>query len=143
MVEKPHVQYILHLLRNLFDPSSVTDSSSPSQPPRLPVYTTLHLSHSLRGVFYPSNFVYPLTSRHLLQRPTFDPSDIPMLFGMFYSSSSEQWKKERGWMMRFLSDGMQGGSEWRVLKRRFTWDLVASRFEVESDRSIRRSILEV
>ena len=146
MVEKPHVEYLLHLLKNLYDPisSNLTSKSSETTiPPRLPVYTTLHLCHSLRGIFYPSNFIYPLTSRHLLQRPTFDSSDVPMLFGMFYSSSTEQWKKERGWMTKFLCDGMQGGLEWRILKRRYTWDLVASRFEIESDRNVRRSILEV
>lgn len=146
MVEKPHVEYILHLLKNLYDKAAtegLQDPVFPPEPPRLPAYTTLHFCHSLRGIFYPSNFVYPLTARHLLQRPTFDPSDVPMLFGMFYSSSTEQWKKERGWIVKFLSDGMQGGLEWRVLKRRFTWDLVASRFENEVDRITRKSILEV
>ena len=111
--------------------------------PRLPVFTTLLLTHALRGIFYPSNFSYPLTARFLLQRPTLDPSDIPMLYGMLYSSSDD-WKKERAWIVRFLSDGIIANEEWQIMKRRHTWDLLASLFQSEErDRMLRRSVLEV
>ena len=111
--------------------------------PRLPVFTTLLLAHALRGIFYPSNFTYPLTARFLLQRPTLDPSDVPMLYSMLYSSSDD-WKKERAWIVRFLSDGIVGNEEWRIMKRRHTWDLLASLFQNEEcDRTLRRGVLEV
>ena len=120
---------------------------SPSEPetppPRLPSYTTLVLAHALRGVFYPSNFIYPLTARFLLQRPELDTSDVPMLYNMLYSSSDD-WKKERGWIIRFLSDGMMSTKDWRVLKRRHTWDLLASLFQSsETDWPLRKGIFEV
>ncbi|EMD38681.1 hypothetical protein CERSUDRAFT_94218 [Gelatoporia subvermispora B] len=135
--EQPYILHILNMLKDLI-------SMPPgSECPRLPAYTTLLLAHALRGVFYPSNFIYPLTARFLLQRPEVDAHDVPMLYGMLYSSS-EQWKKERGWMLRFLSDGLVGTPEWRILKRRHTWDLLASLFQSEqSDRALRRGILEV
>ncbi|KAI0368460.1 hypothetical protein BV20DRAFT_969281 [Pilatotrama ljubarskyi] len=135
--EKPHVMYILNLLKDLHSTEPLGET------PRLPAFTTLLLAHAFRGIFYPSNFIYPLTARFLLQRPTLDPADVPMLYGMLYSSSDD-WKKERAWMVRFLSDGIVGNEEWRILKRRHTWDLLASLFQSEErDKTLRRGILEV
>ena len=71
--------------------------------PRLPTFTTLILLHALRGVFYPSNFIYPRTASFLL--PELDVSDVPILSGML-DSNSQDWKKERGWMLEVLGDGM-------------------------------------
>ena len=66
-----------------------------------------------------------------------------MLYGMLYSGSDE-WKKERGWMVRFLADGMMSSEDWRVLKGRHTWDLLASVFQnSEEDRQLRAGVLEV
>ncbi|KAF5309185.1 hypothetical protein D9619_012740 [Psilocybe cf. subviscida] len=142
--EKPHVLYILNLLKDLFTPPTMTDAAEP--PRQLPTYTTLLLMHALRAIFSPSNFIYPVTARFLLQRPTLDTTDVPMLFGMLYSSSDDNWKKERGWMIRFLADGMVGSEDWRVLKRRHTWDLLASLFQSSDsadDNALRLGVLEV
>lgn len=137
MVEKPHVLHILNLLKDQY-------RHSPSQltPDRLPTYTTLHLSHSLRGVFYPSQFTYPMSARYLLQRPELDVSDVPMLYATLYSAD-DQWKRDRAWMVRFLGDGMVGKAEWKVLRRRHTWDLVASQFQATADRAFRQGALKV
>ncbi|KAG6828136.1 hypothetical protein H0H92_009090 [Tricholoma furcatifolium] len=127
--ERPHVLHILSLLKDVYaHPSPASPASSAPSPIRLPTYTTLLLSHSLRAIFYPSNFIYPITARFLLQRPSLDTRDVPMLYTMLYSST-EAWKKERGWMVRFLSDGMMSSTDWRVLKGRHTWDLLASLFQ--------------
>ncbi|KAI1792498.1 ribosome 60S biogenesis N-terminal-domain-containing protein [Ganoderma leucocontextum] len=135
--EKQHVLHIFNLLKDL------APSASCEEAPRLPAFTTLLLAHAFRGIFYPSSFSYPLTARFLLQRPTLDQSDVPMLYGMLYSSS-DQWKKERAWIVRFLSDGIVGNEEWRIMKRRHTWDLLASLFQSEEcDRTLRRGVLEV
>jgi nucleolar pre-ribosomal-associated protein 1 len=135
--EKPHVIHILTLLKDVLPPPS-------DEPPkRLPSYTTLILLHALRGIFYPSNFIYPITARFLLQRPELDTTDVPMLYNMLYSSADD-WKKERGWIIRFLSDGMMSTDDWRVLKRRHTWDLLSSLFQSsEGDRALRHGIFEV
>ena len=137
MLEKHHVLYILGMLKNVYaEPSS-------NPPRRLPSYTTLILLHAIRGIFHPSNFIYPLTARFLLQRPELDMGDVPMLYGMLYSSSDD-WKKERVWIVRMLADGMASSEDWRVLKRRHTWDLLASLFQSSyDDRSAQRGILEV
>lgn len=138
MQEKPHIIHILDLLKNVYN-SNTPDE----QPPRIPAYTTLHLAHALRGVFYPAAFIYPLTARFLLQRHEFDTSDVPLLYTTLYSAG-DQWKKERTWIVRFLADGLVGRQEWRVLKRRHTWDLLASIFQSEShDQNLKRGVLEV
>jgi len=137
MQEKSQTLYVLHLLKNIMHP---TPNHSPR---RLPTYTTLILLHALRAIFYPSNFIYPRTARFLLQRPEIDIGDVPMLFSMLYSSSDE-WKKERGWIIRMLADGMVSTADWRVLKRRHTWDLLASLFQgSQKDKALRAGILEV
>ena len=139
MHEAPQVLYVMRLLKNVMDPPA--NANDPLR--RLPTFTTLILLHALRGIFYPSNFIYPRTARFLLQRPELDVSDVPMLFGMLYSSSDD-WKKERGWMLKMLGDGMASTDDWKVLKRRHTWDLVASLFQSsKNDAAVRAGILEV
>ena len=130
--------HIFNLIKNLY-PRNCAEAS----PERLPAYATLHLAHALKGVFYPSHFTYPITARFLLQRPELDPDDVPSLYTMLYSTS-EQWRKERVWIIRFLTEGMVGRLEWTVLRRRHTWDLVASMLDTqERDQNFRRGILEV
>ncbi|KAG8735771.1 hypothetical protein FRC10_010167, partial [Ceratobasidium sp. 414] len=138
--ERAQLMYTLNLLRDLLPQPSAT----PSDPiPRLPTHTTLLLSHAIRDIFVPATPLYPLISRFLLQRPEFDPRDVPMLYTLLYSSSGE-WRRERSWVLRFLADGMRSTEDWKVLKRRHTWDLLASLFQsVAEDRTLRLSILEV
>ncbi|KAI6044064.1 ribosome 60S biogenesis N-terminal-domain-containing protein [Pisolithus marmoratus] len=137
MQEKSQALYVLQLLKNTMTPTA------DNTPRRLPTYATLILLHALRGIFYPSNFIYPRTARFLLQRPELDVTDVPMLFNMLYSNSDD-WKKERGWMIRMLADGMTSTEDWRVLKRRHTWDLLASLFQgSQKDKALRAGILEV
>ncbi|KAG8724075.1 hypothetical protein FRC11_002213, partial [Ceratobasidium sp. 423] len=138
--ERNQLIYTLDLLRNLIPQ---TDSTPSHLIPRLPTYTTLLLSHALRDIFSPATPLYPLISRFLLQRPEFDPKDVPLLYTLLYSSSGE-WRRERGWILRFLADGMRSTEDWRVLKRRHTWDLLASLFQSSAgDRMLRLSVLEV
>jgi nucleolar pre-ribosomal-associated protein 1 len=140
MQEKPHVLYILHMLKD-----SLKESPEEGSPSRLPSFTTLLLSHALRGVFYPENFIYPLTAHFLLQRPELDITDVPMLYSMLYSST-DNWKRERTWILKFIADSMLGAGEeeWRVFRRRHTWDLLASLFQGGGgqDRVLRNEILE-
>lgn len=135
MQEKEQVMYILNLLRDLIP------AHADNVPPCLSSFMTLLLAHSLRGVFYPSNFVYPITARFLLQRPVLDPSDVPLLYGMLYSTSDD-WRKERSWIVRFLADGVHSLDDWQVFKRRHTWELLASMFQGSQDHALRHGILE-
>ncbi|KIJ29709.1 hypothetical protein M422DRAFT_188053, partial [Sphaerobolus stellatus SS14] len=141
-LERDQVIYVLNILGDLLPPPTFTP-----QGPRVPAYTAVLLSHALRSIFYPSSFLYPLISRFLLQRPEFDVTDVPMLYSMLYSSEDGEWTKERTWMIHFLTDAMDDGSahDWSILKRRHTWDLLASMWQSSrpEERSLRKGILEV
>lgn|SRR6266850_300750 len=140
MQERPHVLYILHLLKD-----AIKEPVEGGPSPRLPSFSTLLLAHALRGVFYPDHFIYPLTARFLLQRPELDTTDVPMLYAMLYSSSDD-WRRERGWILKFIADAMLGAGdeEWKVFRRRHTWDLLAGLFQSgRQDRSLRNEIFDV
>lgn len=136
MHEKGQVLHILNLLRDVVAPLSDKAVA------RLSPLMTLILAHALRGVFYPANFVYPISIRFLLQRPALDPSDVPVLYDMLYSNSNV-WKKERIWIIGFLEDGLLESMGWRTLKRRHTWDLLASMFQDSQDHALRHPVLKV
>ena len=139
MQEKPHVIHLLNLLRDQIP--APTDGSGT---PRLPTYASLILCHAMRGIFHPSNFIYPLTARFLLQRAELDTQDVPMFLGMLYSVSDENWRRERAWMIRFLADGMESAQDWKIARKRHVWDLVASMFQgFSQDHALRNGILEV
>jgi len=70
-----------------------------------------------------------------------------MLYSMLYSSEDGEWNKERTWMIHFLTEAMDDGSsqDWLILKRRHTWDLLASIWQSSraDEKPLRKGILEV
>ncbi|KAK8861738.1 hypothetical protein IAR55_002561 [Kwoniella newhampshirensis] len=129
--ERQQLVYTLRLLRHAI----------PTPATRLPTLTTLFFAHSLRSLGNPAHFLYPTTSRFLLQRPVFDTTDTPMLYSMLYASG-EGWKRERGWMIRFLKDGVRSEADWRVIRSRKIWSLLATLFSSSLDPAFRRFALQ-
>lgn len=124
---------------------AVTDSPNSDVPPvaRLSTLHSLLLAHALRCIFYPSTTMYPLIMRFLLQRPQIDTTDVPMLFASLYSTTDE-WRQERRWIIRFIADGIVQSQDWNILTRRHVWDLLSTIFQASpSDKTLRWSILEV
>ncbi|KAF8590297.1 hypothetical protein K439DRAFT_1512242, partial [Ramaria rubella] len=140
-LEKDHVLYILNILQDILPSASLMPPV-----PRLPTYPVVLLAHALRATFYPSSFLYPVVSRFLLQRPELDTTDVPMLYSLLYSSEDEEWLKERAWMIRFLTEAIHegGARDWAVLRRRHTWDLVASMWQATrlEEQALRKGMLE-
>lgn len=133
---------VLTLTRDAMPLPSAPDSSD-ALPSRISTLHSLLLAHALRCIFYPSNVMYPLIMRFLLQRPEIDTSDVPMLFASLYSTSDE-WRQERWWIIHLIADGMSQSQDWKILTRRHVWDLLATIFQSSpSDKSLRKSILEV
>jgi nucleolar pre-ribosomal-associated protein 1 len=85
---------------------SVQGSDENGKAARVPSLAALFFAHSLRSIANPAHFLYPVASRFLLQRPKFDMQDVPLLYGMLYAGG-EGWKKERGWIVRLIRDGMR------------------------------------
>ncbi|KAF8331396.1 ribosome 60S biogenesis N-terminal-domain-containing protein [Cantharellus anzutake] len=142
--ERDETIYVLNLLRNIIPPASPNAS-----PPRVTTYVTLIVAHALRSIYNPSHFIYPMVMRFLLQQPTLDDTSVPLLFRMLYStndSSGKQasWKLERGWIIRFIADGMISTQDWTVFSHRHQWDRLAGIFQTpETDQATRRGILNV
>ncbi|SNX86060.1 related to URB1 - nucleolar protein required for the normal accumulation of 25S and 5.8S rRNAs [Melanopsichium pennsylvanicum] len=130
--ERDHMVMILDLLRDALDSSIAIqdDSTTPTSAPFLPTTTTLFIAHALRSVTTPSSFIYPVISHFLLQRPELDVSDVPLLYNLLYTAS-DKYKQERMWMLRFLRDVARSGgrSDWKIFKRRRTWELLASLYD--------------
>jgi nucleolar pre-ribosomal-associated protein 1 len=119
--ERDQLVYTLRLIRHVLpspDTDDTVDAARPHDTARLPTLTSLFIAHALRAIANPGHFLYPLTSRFLLQRPTFDAYDVPMLFGMLYSYSDE-FKRERGWIIRLLRDGVRSEAVSRATGRCF------------------------
>ncbi|MCO5604665.1 hypothetical protein L7F22_058835 [Adiantum nelumboides] len=136
-LERGHVLLILDAARNIM---GVSDGVPAYQP----LTTTLFLAHALRCLAAPSTVLFPYTMHHLLQRPLFDGSDVPLLFNSIFSST-DHVRQERGWMLRFIRDVLQSGGsvEWAILRRRHVWDLIVSLYTTAPDRSTRSMIEDV
>ncbi|ORX35335.1 ribosome 60S biogenesis N-terminal-domain-containing protein [Kockovaella imperatae] len=139
--EQPQLVHILRLLRHALTPPSTERSESAPPPDRLPTLTTLFLAHALRFLATPSHPLYAATSQFLLQRPTMDVWDVPMLFSMLYASG-EGYKRDRGWIIRLLRDGTKSQADWSLLKRRRTVELFKTLFQSSMESSLRRLILQ-
>ncbi|PWN20945.1 hypothetical protein BCV69DRAFT_298744 [Microstroma glucosiphilum] len=126
--ERDHILLALDSLRSSL---SAPEGGSSVVPPPLPLTTTLFFAHHFRLLASPSSIFYPVSSRFLLQRSAFDTSDVPMLYNMLQSTDAEHWRAHRLWMLRFLRDTLLSGGgtlDWRVMKRRYVWDLLASMY---------------
>ncbi|UZJ56956.1 hypothetical protein CBS101457_006276 [Exobasidium rhododendri] len=143
--EKDNLLLILDSVRNCYRSDDVVDPLSPCP---LPLTTTLFAAHSLRSLGIPSLYLYPLISRFLLQRPTPDPTDVPLLYNFLYSSAAQSttYKAERMFILRFLATCIKfgGNVEWNILKRRHVWDSICSLYTVRSiDTNVRRAIEDI
>ncbi|KAJ1598469.1 hypothetical protein NDA14_001308 [Ustilago hordei] len=129
--EKDHLIMVLDLFRDALDSAAtLEDSNTPSSSPFLPTTTTLFIAHALRSVATPGSFIYPVISHFLLQRPELDVGDVPLLYNLLYAAS-DKYKQERMWMLRFLRDVARSGgrNDWKIFKRRRTWELLASLYD--------------
>ncbi|KAM0791109.1 hypothetical protein ACM66B_004398 [Microbotryomycetes sp. NB124-2] len=94
----------------------------------IPAIIALFLSEAMATIGRPSSPRYPLFVRFLLQRPVLDQKDVPMLYQMFYSTS-EQPLQDRVWILRMVEMGLCRSQDWKVLRRRQVFELLASLFE--------------
>ncbi|CAO1621203.1 unnamed protein product [Parajaminaea phylloscopi] len=130
-IERADVQEKEHLLLGLDAVKNSVRQGDDGTPDALPLTTTMFLAHHLRLVGTPSSALYPVFTRFLLQRPQFDTTDVPMLYAMLQSTDAENWRLHRLWLLRFLRDSLKAGGatlEWRAMKRRYVWELLASMY---------------
>ena len=133
--EAGHLIYASQLLQNSYNVMYASTQ-------RLNPFLSLVFAHFVRGLSYPTEFTYPLISQFLLQRMELDLNDVPMLYGLLYSCSGD-WRKERSWILRIIASGTDSSDAWHVLRRRYTWDLLASLSQSNGENCYRRNMLEV
>ncbi|GAA5910073.1 Urb1p [Sporobolomyces salmoneus] len=119
---------------------------SPAGEP-IPSTIALFLAHCALQLGTPASPLYPTFTRFLLQRSTIDMRDVPMFYTMMYSSNSDEWaaapREERGWMIRYLTEGLVRTQDWKIYRRRQVFELVASLFHSSrQDVPLRKLILE-
>ena len=71
----------------------------------LPALPTMFLAHAVTLVGQADHVAYPLVMRFLLQRSVLDMRDVPMLYGLLYSTGDDV-AKERRWLVKFLAEGL-------------------------------------
>ncbi|CAG8441879.1 9449_t:CDS:10 [Acaulospora morrowiae] len=116
---------ILLLLNSLKNSIIGRDDGKPLQ--RLPTIFTVFFAHALNIFTNPAHFMYPLINKFLLQRPLIDLEDIPMFYSLFHSSS-DNYQKERVWILRLLSAGLKTAEDYRMYMRRHVWDMISSHY---------------
>ncbi|GAA6025207.1 hypothetical protein JCM11491_004864 [Sporobolomyces phaffii] len=119
--------------------------SSAGEP--IPAAIALFLAHCAAQLGTPASPLYPAFTRFLLQRSTIDLRDVPMFYTMMYSSKADEWaaspREERGWMVRYLTEGLVRTQDWKIYRRRQVFELVASLFHSSrQDAPLRKLILE-
>ncbi|GAA6061946.1 hypothetical protein JCM10212_001988 [Sporobolomyces blumeae] len=136
--EKDEVALLLAHCRNaIFSPAGEPVPSS----------IALFLAHCSSQIGTPASPLYPAFMRFLLQRPSVDMRDVPMFYTMMYSSNSDEWaaapREERGWMIRYLTEGLVRTQDWKIYRRRQVFELVASLFQSSRhDAPLRKLILQ-
>ena len=136
--ERDEISYILDHIRNTILPSTSLEES-------LPPLLALFLAQSIGCLGRPEDFTYPLIWRSFLSRPLIDTTDIPLFYNLFYSSSDES-RKERLWLLKFLTHGTHTSKDWRIIRRRQAIELSMSLWNsgaIEQDPETRLAILKV
>ncbi|GES88332.1 ribosome 60S biogenesis N-terminal-domain-containing protein [Rhizophagus clarus] len=114
--EKNQILLLLNLLKN-----SITIRDDNIQ--RIPTIITIFVAHSLNIFMNPGHFMYPLINKFLLQRPFLDLKDIPMFYSLFHSSTNN-YQKEKVWILRLLSAGLKTYDDYKVFNRRYIWNTI-------------------
>ncbi|RIA94625.1 ribosome 60S biogenesis N-terminal-domain-containing protein [Glomus cerebriforme] len=116
--EKSQIFLLLNSLKN-----SITNREE-DDIQRVPTIITIFIAHSLNIFMNPGHFMYPLINKFLLQRPFLDIKDIPMFYSLFYSST-DNYQKEKVWILRLLSAGLKTYDDYKLFKRRYIWDIIS------------------
>ncbi|PKI82968.1 hypothetical protein MVES_002812 [Malassezia vespertilionis] len=144
--ERDLVLLVLDRVRNVIPPPPPTSiTGTYGEIPWLPSMAMLFAAKCLRYVSMPSQAMFPVLFRFLLQRPLLDATDVPLLYNLLHPTS-EQFYQERSFLLRFLQDAFEAhaqvahvqpasqgiaraSSDWRVFKRRHVWDLLQSLYD--------------
>ncbi|SCV67542.1 BQ2448_5153 [Microbotryum intermedium] len=139
--EKDELALVLHMVRQCI--YSVKGDA-------IPAVISLFLCCCVFALGSPTSTLYPAFMRFLLQRSKIDQRDVPMFYATLFAST-ELPEDDRKWLVQFLGHGLMRtqaslaapGCDWRILRRRQSFELFVSLFEsTQHDRSVREYILQ-
>ena len=119
--EKAMCLYILEMLKN-----SISEINQ-----RLPHLFSYFLGIMMVVMFSPQSNLYLPICHFLLQRPTFDFTDVPMFYTLFCSSTLN-YKSEQNWILKVLINAVKDESDYRILGRRHVLPICISQLNINS-----------
>ncbi|KAI9011983.1 ribosome 60S biogenesis N-terminal-domain-containing protein [Phycomyces nitens] len=136
--EQSEIMFLLDVFKN-----SIVGRSSNDVPPRIPAAVTVCVAHALSIILHPGHYMLPSLAKWMTQSAAFDFNYVP-LFGLIFSSSSENHKKERLWMLRVLSSSMRTYEDYKMFSRQRIWDMIAVFYSSAlADQSSKKAIVEI
>ncbi|KAL0077698.1 ribosome 60S biogenesis N-terminal-domain-containing protein [Phycomyces blakesleeanus] len=136
--EQSEILFLLDVFKN-----SIVGRSSNDVPPRIPAAVTVCVAHALSIILHPGHYMLPYLAKWMTQSAAFDFNYVP-LFGLLFSSSSENHKKERLWMLRVLSSSMRTYEDYKMFARQRIWDMIAVFYSSAlADQASKKAIIEI
>lgn len=116
--EKLEVQCLLKSLKN-----SITKPCC-----YIPSLITVFLYESLNILMKPQNNLYKSINKFLINKPSIDLKDIPMFYTLL-NSGNEEYKSDRGWIMRYLLKALQTKEDYNTCLKKHIFTVLFSYFD--------------
>uniref|UniRef100_A0A915PS98 Nucleolar pre-ribosomal-associated protein 1 C-terminal domain-containing protein n=1 Tax=Setaria digitata TaxID=48799 RepID=A0A915PS98_9BILA len=130
--EKCLYVYLLQVFKNSIE--------SPIQ--RLPHVVAHFFARVTKLILHPEDPVYqPLLSFFLL-KPNIDIQNVPEIYKMLLSSSTQNYMKERHWCLRLILDSLIEPNDYNILQKRYGLKLLLALFgSIVADQETKKYIL--
>ena len=128
--EAEQICYLLSVLRDAIDEDFV----------RIPSILSSFCKEAIYILHRPEHFLYTTVNKFILQRPIIDLQDVPMFYQLF-NSSSANFRKERGWILRLIRDGLRDIVDYKICQRRHVFEMLLSFYDSKLADSYTRGLV--
>uniref|UniRef100_A0AAF5PRM4 Nucleolar pre-ribosomal-associated protein 1 C-terminal domain-containing protein n=2 Tax=Wuchereria bancrofti TaxID=6293 RepID=A0AAF5PRM4_WUCBA len=101
--------YLLQIFKNSIE--------NPIQ--RLPHVVAHFFARVTKLILHPEDPVYQPVLSFLLLKPNIDVQNVPEIYKLLLSSSTEHYNKERHWCLRLILDSLIEPNDYNILQKRF------------------------
>jgi len=100
--------YLIKFLRNSMDSANQ----------RLPTVIAHFMARVSKLMLHPEDPVFASIMAYLMLKPVMELNQVPEMFKLLLSSSTEHHHRERNWMLRLIGDSMHSASDYHILEKR-------------------------
>lgn len=129
--EKSLFVYLIRVFRNSLDHANQ----------RLPHAVSHFFARTCKLLLHPDDPVYSPILSFLVLKPTIDMDNIPELFKLLMSSSTEHHREERHWILKLISESMIEPNDYNVLQKRYGIKLCLSIFASNTSDMVSRKLI--